>query len=75
MRCSLRRIGRVKGERHTAASMKSIKPYVLSKIVENTELTTLILSIGRDKSRNGEALELDPATVNHINSELQRISI
>lgn len=65
----------MKGERHTAASMKSIKPYVLSKIVENTELTNLILSIGRDKSRNGEGIELDETTVNHINSELQRISI
>ena len=50
--------------------MKSVKPYVLSKIVENTELTNLILKIGRDKTRGraAEAMDLDAATVAQVSS-------
>lgn len=56
--------------------MKSVKPYVLSKIVENTELTNLILKIGRDKTRGrvAEGMELDAMTVAQVSSELKRIS-
>lgn len=56
--------------------MKSVKPYVLSKIVENTELTNLILKIGRDKTRGraAEGMDLDAATVAQVSSELKRIS-
>lgn len=74
-RC-LRRIGKLAGGHQTTITMKSVKPYVLSKIVENTELTNLILKIGRDKTRGrvAEGVELDAATVAQVSSELKRIS-
>lgn len=74
-RC-LRRIGKLDGGHQTTITMKSVKPYVLSKIVENTELTNLILKIGRDKTRGRvtEGMELDAMTVAQVSSELKRIS-
>lgn len=74
-RC-LRRISKLAGGHQTTITMKSVKPYVLSKIVENTELTNLILKIGRDKTRGraAEAIDLDAATVAQVSSELKRIS-
>lgn len=43
VRKSLRTISKMLGEKNTTITMKSIKPFVLSKIVENTELTNLIV--------------------------------
>jgi hypothetical protein len=44
--------------------MKSIKPNVLSRIVENTELTGLIVKLGKGrKKREGEDLDIDEGTV------------
>lgn len=56
--------------------MKSIKPSLLSKIVENTQLTTLILQIGRSKgsNTNNAAVKIEEATVVRIASELARIN-
>lgn len=76
MRRCLRRISKLAGGLQTTITMKSVKPFVLSKIVENTELTTLILKIGRDKTRGraGDAVELDANTVARVSAELKRIS-
>jgi hypothetical protein len=74
-RC-LRRISKLAGGHQTTITMKSVKPFVLSKIVENTELTNLILKIGRDKTRgrNGEGFDVDAGTVARVSAELKRIS-
>jgi hypothetical protein len=39
--------------------MKSIKPYVLSKIVENSELTDLIVQLGRSKFKGSNDLNIE----------------
>ena len=73
-RC-LRKIGKL-SQPQTVITMKSIKPSLLSKIVENTQLTTLILQIGRSKGKNtnNAAMRIEEATVARIASELARIS-
>jgi len=57
--------------------MKSIKPNVLSKIVENTELTDLIVKFGRGRTKNENTsnLGIDEAIVLRIRNELNRISL
>lgn len=75
-RC-LRKIGKVRGEKNSTTTMKSIKPYVLSKIVENAELTSLIVSLGQSRSNSDdtEVLGIDAAAADRIRMELDRISI
>lgn len=48
--------------------MKSIKPHVLSRIVENTELTGLIVKFGRGRSRvqNSNNVGIDESVVRSI---------
>lgn len=73
-RC-LRKIGKL-SQPQTVITMKSIKPSLLSKIAENTQLTTLILQIGRSKGKNtnNAAMKLEEATVSRIALELARIN-
>ena len=48
VRRSLRKIGKIGGrDRFGTITMKSIKPLVLSKIVENTELAGIIVGVLR----------------------------
>lgn len=56
--------------------MKSIKPSLLSKIAENTHLTTLILQIGRNKGKNtnNASMKIEEATFSRISLELARIN-
>lgn len=54
--------------------MKSIKPYVLSKIVENTELTNLIVQLGRSKYKDSDTLNLEETVLERISNELARIN-
>ena len=46
--------------------MKSIKPSVLSKIVENAELIALIMEIGKKKQKDSNNLNISEAAVNRI---------
>lgn len=57
--------------------MKSIKPNVLSKIVENTELTDLIVKLGRGRKKieGSEDLDIDERTVQRIKRELSLINM
>lgn len=54
VRRSLRKLGKMNGrDRFGTITMKSIKPSVLSKIVENTELAGLIIGVLRESGRRG----------------------
>jgi hypothetical protein len=57
--------------------MKSIKPNVLGRIVENTELTDLIVKFGRGRNKNENTADLgiDEAIVLRIRNELNRITL
>jgi hypothetical protein len=59
VRKSLRTISKMRGEKHSTVTMKSIKPFVLSKIVENTELTNLIVQLGRSKFKETNSLNIE----------------
>jgi len=48
-RC-LRKINRLRGDKNSTINMKTVKPSVLSKIVENTELTNLIVRLGKGRT-------------------------
>lgn len=59
VRKCLRTISKMRGEKNTTITMKSIKPYVLSKIVENSELTDLIVQLGRSKFKGSNDLNIE----------------
>lgn len=74
VRKCLRTISKLRGEKNTTITMKSIKPYVLSKIVENTELTNLIVQLGRSKYKDSDTLNLEETVLERISNELARIN-
>ena len=66
MRKCLRTISKVKGETNSAITMKSIKPSVLSKIVENVELIALLMELNTKKQRDSHNLNISEGVVNRI---------